>query len=146
MACVGNMGSQKRFNYSAMGDVVNVSARIESTTKTFGTDLLVSEQVAQAAPHIALLEAGEIMLKGKSSSTKLFAIAGDEAMAASAEFAELARLHRWLLASIAARDPSAGTVALKACREAAPRELQGLYDHFAAAVAELGDQQADRVG
>jgi adenylate cyclase len=49
-ACVGHMGSAKRFNDSAMGDVVNVAARIESTSKSFGTDLLVSEDVAQLAP------------------------------------------------------------------------------------------------
>jgi adenylate cyclase len=146
MACVGNMGSQKRFNYSAMGDVVNVAARIESTTKNFGTDLLVSEQVAQVAPHIALLEAGEIMLKGKSRSTKLFAIAGDEDMAASPEFVELARLHRWLLESIAARDTAACATALAACRAAAPDDLQGLYDHFEEAIAALGDQQKHKVG
>jgi adenylate cyclase len=146
MACVGNMGSQKRFNYSAMGDVVNVAARIESTTKNFGTDLLVSEQVAQVAPHIALLEAGEIMLKGKSSSTKLFAIAGDEQIAGTAEFLELARLHRWLLDSLSAGDAQAGATALAACRAAAPDELQGLYGHFADAVAALGDQPAQKVG
>src|SRR5262249_21058488 len=55
MACVGNMGSQKRFNYSAMGDVVNVAARIESATKSFGVDVLVSEDVCRAAPGMAFL-------------------------------------------------------------------------------------------
>jgi adenylate cyclase len=83
IACVGNMGSERRFNYSAMGDVVNVSARIESATKEFGTDLLVSEEVAAVAKGIALLEAGEILLKGKSLPTKLYALVGDEAVAAS---------------------------------------------------------------
>jgi adenylate cyclase len=129
-----------------MGDVVNVSARIESTTKNFGTDLLVSEQVAQVAPHIALLEAGEIMLKGKSSSTKLFAIAGDEQIAGTAEFLELARLHRWLLDSLSAGDAQAGATALAACRAAAPDELQGLYGHFADAVAGGGGEPAQKVG
>jgi adenylate cyclase len=137
MACVGNMGSQKRFNYSAMGDVVNIAARIESTTKTFGTDLLVSDELVNVAASIALLEAGEIMLKGKSSSTKLYAIAGDEAFAATPEFIELARLHRWLLTSIAARDAGAANAALSACRALAGDDLQGLYDHFAEQVAPL---------
>lgn len=73
VACVGNMGSEKRFNYSAMGDVVNVSARIESATKAFGTDILVSEEVAKAASGIATVEAGEILLKGKSIPSKLYA-------------------------------------------------------------------------
>ena len=45
IACVGNMGSEKRFNYSAMGDVVNVAARIEGLCKEVGADILASESV-----------------------------------------------------------------------------------------------------
>jgi adenylate cyclase len=132
IACVGNMGSEKRFNYSAMGDVVNVAARIESATKSFGVDLLVSEEVAQAAARgIGLLEAGEIMLKGKSSPTRLYAIAGDEILAQSAEFVELARLHRWLLTAITEGDADAAVSALSACRDLCGSDLQGLYDHLA---------------
>ena len=119
------MGSQKRFNYSAMGDVVNVSARIESATKNFGTDLLVSEEVAQAARGIALLEAGEILLKGKSRPTRLYAIAGGEVLAQSAEFVELTRLHRWLLTSIAEGDAEAAASALRACRDLGGRRPRG---------------------
>ncbi|MBI5131284.1 MAG: adenylate/guanylate cyclase domain-containing protein [Rhodopseudomonas palustris] len=134
-ACVGNMGSAKRFNYSAMGDVVNVAARIESASKNFSTDLLVSEDVARAAPGLALLEAGEIMLKGKSKPTRLYALAGDEAFAATPEFAELQRRHRELLEALAAGDATAAAAPLAACRAAAPRALAGLYDHLAERVA-----------
>jgi len=137
VAAVGNMGSEVRFNYSAMGDVVNVAARIESTNKEFGTDLLVSEEVAGVAKGMALLEAGEILLKGKSRPTKLFALAGDEAMAAAPEFAELSRLHARLLRSLAARDEREAADALAACRTAAPDVLSGLYDHFHDKVREL---------
>jgi adenylate cyclase len=129
------MGSQKRFNYSAMGDVVNVAARIESATKNFGVDLLVSEEVAQAARGIALLEAGEIMLKGKSRPTRLYAIVGGEGVAQSVEFVELTRLHRWLLQSIAAGDGEAAASALHACRDLCGPDLTGLYDHLAERVA-----------
>jgi adenylate cyclase len=137
IAAVGNMGSEIRFNYSAMGDVVNVSARIESITKEFGTDLLVSEDVANAAKGVALLEAGEILLKGKSRPTKLYALAGDEAMASSPEFAELTRVHGWLLQSLAARDATEAASALAACRAIAPQALSGLYDHFGDRIDEL---------
>ena len=137
IAAVGNMGSEIRFNYSAMGDVVNVSARIESTTKEFGTDLLVSQDVANAAKGMALLEAGEILLKGKSRPTKLYALAGDETLASSAEFAELARLHGWMLQSLAVRDAIEAASALVACRALAPPALSGLYDHFGDRIDEL---------
>jgi adenylate cyclase len=137
VAAVGNMGSEVRFNYSAMGDVVNVAARIESTTKEFGTDLLVSEEVANVAKGVALLEAGEILLKGKSRPTKLFALVGDETVSATPEFAELTRLHGRLLRSLSERNGTEAASALAACRAAAPQELSGLYDRFQDKVAEL---------
>jgi adenylate cyclase len=137
IAAVGNMGSEIRFNYSAMGDVVNTAARIESTTKEFGVDLLVSEDVANAALGMALLEAGEILLKGKSRPTKLYALAGDETLAADAQFAELARAHAAMLQALAARDAAASATALAACRALAPELLSGLYDHFAGRIEEL---------
>lgn len=137
VAAVGNMGSEIRFNYSAMGDVVNVAARIESTTKEFGTDLLVSEEVAKVARDAALLEAGEILLKGKSRPTKLFALVGDETVAAGPEFAELSRRHDKLLQALAARDTDAAAAALADCRAVAPDVLAGLYDSFHDRIGEL---------
>lgn len=130
-ACVGNMGSAKRFNYSAMGDVVNVAARIESASKEFRSDILVSEDVARAAPGLALLEAGEIMLKGKSKPTRLYALAGDETFAATPEFAELKRAHHQLLGALAVRRSDAAAEALAACRTTAPPFMAGLYETFA---------------
>lgn len=147
LACVGNMGSEKRFNYSAMGDVVNVAARIESTTKSFHTDLLVSEDVAHAARDLALLEAGEILLKGKSQPTKVYAIAGDEKLATTPEFVELVRLHDWLLKSVAAGDDHAAMTALAACRALTRGSTQfekilDLYDYFEIRLSELKDSIA----
>lgn len=130
-ACVGNMGSRRRFNYSAMGDVVNIAARIESASKNFHTDLLVSEEIASQVQGIALLQAGEILLKGKSKPTKVYAIAGDETVAGSAEFIELLRLHDWLLTSIARGNSAEAVAALAACRALAGDAVQGLYDYMA---------------
>ncbi len=137
VAAVGNMGSEIRFNYSAMGDVVNVAARIESTTKEMGVDLLVSEEIANVAKGAALLEAGEILLKGKSRPSKLFALVGDETVSATPEFAELSRLHSRLLRSLAGGDADEATAALAACRAIAPEVLSGLYDRFHDRIGEL---------
>jgi adenylate cyclase len=130
IACVGNMGSERRFNYSALGDVVNTAARIESSSKVFGLDLLLSEDVARAAGGFAMLEAGELLLKGKARPTKLFALLGDEAMAASAGFQELSQQHARLLEAIAAADGLAAAQVLAQCRQLGGNKLAGLYDTF----------------
>ncbi len=82
-ACVGNMGSQRRFNYTAMGDVVNTTARIESSCKAVGVDIVVSAEVVRGVPGFAFLEAGAMPLKGKSHPIKLFGLVGDEEKAAT---------------------------------------------------------------
>jgi adenylate cyclase len=131
------MGSAKRFNYSAMGDVVNVAARIESASKEFRSDILVSEDVARAAPGLALLEAGEIMLKGKSKPTRLYALAGDEAFAGTSRFAALKQTHAALLAALAAGESAAAASAIPGCRAQAGATLIGLYDHFGERIASI---------
>ena len=64
-----------------------------------GLDILISESVAEAVPDLAVLEAGEVVLRGKSRALKLFALVGDESLAETSEFRELARLHASLLAA-----------------------------------------------
>jgi adenylate cyclase len=122
-----------------MGDVVNVAARIESATKSFGVDILVSEEVARAAPSMAFLEAGQILLKGKSQPSKLLALVGSDELAQSAEFAELSRLHTSLLKHVEEGLPQDGAKLIAACRELAPPALQGLYDCLSERLGETPD-------
>jgi adenylate cyclase len=94
VACVGNMGAETHFNYSAVGDAVNVAARLESSCKTVGFDILVSEATARSISEFAVLDAGRLPLKGKSTRTKVFAVVGDQHLAESPEFLELLSAHK----------------------------------------------------
>lgn len=87
--CVGNMGSSSRFDYSVIGDTVNVSARLESASKDVGWPLLVSKETANEAPHMAYLDAGKLELKGKLEPQQVFALIGDETFARSEAFIKL---------------------------------------------------------
>lgn len=142
IACVGNMGSERRFNYSAMGDVVNVAARIESASKNFGVDLLVSDDVAARAGGLALLEAGEILLKGKSKPTRLYAVAGDGAMASSVEFAALSRRHERLMEALRSGRAAEAAGLLAACRARSPADIAGLYAHLGERIEKLRGRAA----
>jgi len=80
---VGNMGSIRRFDYSILGDNVNLASRLEGASKAFTTDILASAAVREATPDMAWLDLGRIMVVGKSEPTRVFALAGDEVTAKS---------------------------------------------------------------
>ncbi|HZP79391.1 MAG TPA: adenylate/guanylate cyclase domain-containing protein [Pseudolabrys sp.] len=138
-ACVGNMGSERRFNYSAMGDVVNTTSRIESSCKEVGFDIVLSADTARLVPQYALLEAGDFDLKGKSAQAKLFALLGDESFADSAAFKELARHHAELLAALAAGRLSEATERLAQCRALGGALTGGFYDRYQERLDETAD-------
>ncbi|MDQ6434275.1 CHASE2 domain-containing protein [Mesorhizobium sp. LHD-90] len=87
---VGNMGSDFRFNYSALGDAVNLASRLESETKAFGVSILVGEETARRlGGKIALAELDSVRVKGKSEAVAVSTPVPEATAEALAEHAAL---------------------------------------------------------
>jgi adenylate cyclase len=85
-ACVGNMGSSSRFDYSAIGETVNTAARTESACKDVGFGIAVSGEMTEKTRALATLPCGALPMKGRSKREAVHILVGDETMAKSHAF------------------------------------------------------------
>ncbi|MGV3651092.1 MAG: adenylate/guanylate cyclase domain-containing protein, partial [Devosia sp.] len=128
-AVVGNMGLETRFDYSCIGDTVNVASRVEGACKQVGYDIVVVEGTRQGAAGFAFLEAGAIHLKGKSRAQPIHVLVGDGALAASEGFIELSAEHQRLVSAL--REGADPALPLARCRALAPGIEPGLVQFYA---------------
>jgi adenylate cyclase len=119
-ACVGNLGSAQRFDYSIVGDAVNVAARLEPLSKTYGVPIVASEAVAAraAAAGFGFVPLGDVALRGKSYRTAVFALHGGPEACGGPAFRTF--LARHIAAWTAVRDGAPGAGELVDVAEASP--------------------------
>ncbi len=106
---VGNMGSDFRFNYSVLGDTVNLASRLEARTKDYRLPMVIGSRTADMAKEkFAIMEIDLILVKGKKQPEAVFAVLGRAEVEQDARCTELRDLNSQMLARFRKQDWDGG--------------------------------------
>ena len=133
---VGNMGSDLKFNYSVLGDSVNLASRLEGQSKEYGFPIIVGSATALAVKEkFAILELDFIMVKGKKEPEVIYAVAGRQDIAQSGRFQRLRNLTIEMLACYRGRDWDGALEAIERGRGTdEAHSLERLYELYEARI------------
>ena len=128
--CVGNMGSDQRFDYSVLGDVANVSSRLEGQSKTYGVTIVAGESTVEKTPGFAWLEIDSTRLVGKETPVRIYTLLGDETVAASPWYHALDLAQDNFLSAYRAGELYTAVDNLEPLIVASEGKLEGLIDLY----------------
>ena len=134
---VGNMGSDFRFNYSVLGDTVNLASRLESRTKDYRLSMVIGARTAEnACKKFATMEIDLIQVKGKKQPETVFTVLGPSEIEEDPRCRELREAQAQVLAHYRKQDWDGALSLMTRCRKLAePFGAAGLYDMYEERIA-----------
>jgi adenylate cyclase len=129
---VGNMGSDFRFNYSVLGDTVNLASRLEGRTKDYRIPVVIGSRTAEGAKKkFAVMEIDLIMVKGKKQPEAVFTVLGRSEVDADPRCRELRDTNAQMLGRFRKQQWDDAIDLIARCRKFANGfDLSGLYDMY----------------
>ena len=134
---VGNMGSDFRFNYSVLGDTVNLASRLESRTKDYRLSLVIGSRTAERAKEkFATMEIDLIQVKGKKQPELVFTVLGRAEVSEDPRCNELRDLNTQMLAAYRKQQWDEAERLIDRCRKLAGGfGVDGLYEMYKERIA-----------
>ena len=134
------MGSDLRFNYSVLGDPVNLASRLEGQSKNYGVPIIIGSKTASGLrDKFAVLELDCITVKGKTEPESVFTVLGRADVAGSDRFGRLQTHVGEMLARFRRQDFTGAANSIARCRELGDGfGLVPLFDLYAARIRLYG--------